>query len=496
MNAMLLVAAREFRQIASTRSFWLTLLLLPVALGVSQAMAVVMREPAGVAYVVVDESGRFAPDVNRRIALDHQRQVLGDLAGYAQRWKIAPEGAVWAGGPRWFSEGDVAAFGAAGGLPAAQAELERLKPRGAPDFHPPEPRAVAVAPPEGVATREGAVRFGETLAPHLDGDVPTAYGKRPLALGVFIPRDLGRPGVSVAMWTNGRANTVLVEAVRNELSRQLRAEALKVAGVGPELAALETVTAPVALHVPPSGGGRDRLVLRSALPLALSYLLLMSLMISGAWMLQGLMEERSNKLLEAVLACVSPNELLYGKLIGVVSIGMVMILTWIACAIGAAFAVEGVVADFLRPAVASLNSPWIVAALVFFFLAGYLCISMVFLAVGAMSENMRDAQGHLTPIILALALPFVAVMRSVLQDPDGPLPRILSWIPFYSPFAMMARLGGGVSPWEVLGSALLLAAFVALELWLLSRIFRATLLAAGQPMRFKDLGRLVRRPTE
>ena len=200
--------------------------------------------------------------------------------------------------------------------------------------------------------------------------------------------------------------------------------------------------------------------------------------------------------MEAVLACVTPNELLYGKLIGVVSIGMVMILTWIACAVGAAFAVQGVVADVLRPALTSLDSPWIVAALVYFFLAGYLCISMVFLAVGAMSENMRDAQGHLTPIILALMLPFVAVMRSVLQDPDGLLPRVLSWIPFYSPFAMMARLGGGVSPWEVLGSALLLAAFIVLELWLLSRIFRATLLSAGEPMKFKNLGRLVRRTAD
>jgi ABC-2 type transport system permease protein len=107
---------------------------------------------------------------------------------------------------------------------------------------------------------------------------------------------------------------------------------------------------------------------------------------------------------------------------------------------------------------------------------------MLFLAVGAVSDSMRDAQGYLTPIIMAIALPFAAIASSILQDPDGPLPRILSWIPLYAPFAMMARLGSGVAPGEVLGSGALLAAFIALEFVLLSRLFRASLLQSGQSL--------------
>jgi ABC-2 type transport system permease protein len=128
-------------------------------------------------------------------------------------------------------------------------------------------------------------------------------------------------------------------------------------------------------------------------------------------------------------------------------------------------------------------------ALAYFFLAGYLAISMMFLAVGAVSDSMRDAQGYLSPMILALTLPFIAIATTVLQNPDGPIPRILSWIPIYAPFAMMARLGGGVSPFEVAGSAALLALFIALELVLVSRIFRSTLLQAGQSLGFKALRR-------
>ena len=70
--------------------------------------------------------------------------------------------------------------------------------------------------------------------------------------------------------------------------------------------------------------------MRSILPLAAAYLLMMSLMLSGSWMLQGTVEERSNKLLETVLACVSPEELMYGKLLGTVGVGLFMIAVWIA----------------------------------------------------------------------------------------------------------------------------------------------------------------------
>jgi ABC-2 type transport system permease protein len=497
MSPMLLVAVREFRQITSTRSFWVTLLLLPLAIVLSQVGVRLFSPPTQAAYVVVDESGRYAPAIERRIGLDAARQTLDDIARYAAKWKIAPKGgqAVWGSGPHYVTDAEAAAFQAAGGLPAAEAEIARLKPKDAPAFHPHPADYVGIPAPADVDTRHGADRFGATLAPHLKGDVATPAGPRPLTLGVYIPADLGAPGAAVRMWTSGRPDSDLVDTIRQQLNGMLRQKALEASGL--DLAALgraEAVTAPISLTAPAQGSARERMILRSALPLGLAYLLLMSLMMSGSWMLQGLIEERSNKLLEAVLACITPDQLLYGKLLGVLAVGGLMIGAWIGFAVAAAFGVQGVIADFLRPALASLNSPWIALALVYYFVAGYLCISMLFLAVGAVSDNMRDAQGYLSPIILGLTLPFVVMISAVLQNPDGPLPRIMSWIPLYSPFAMMARLGSGVSPWEVAGSALLLAAFIGLELVLLGRLFRASILQAGQPMRLGGLRRLLRAP--
>lgn len=495
MKPMLLIAQREFRQITATRSFWITLLLLPVAIVLSQVGVRLFIPPTQTAYVIADESGRYAPTIERRIQLNQARTTLSALASYADKWKIAPAGAqsVWGGGPRYFSDQEAAAFLAAGGLPAAEAEVRRLKPADAPDLKPPAADYIGVPAPAGVDVSHGPERFGATIAPHLKGDVPTPAGPRPLALGVYIPANLGEPGAAVGMWSSGRSEGGLAETIRQELNRGLRLNALKASGIDlAALARVEQVAAPISLTVPQQGSRKERMLLRSALPLGLAYLLLISLMISGAWMLQGFMEERSNKLLESVLACVTPDDLLYGKLLGVLAVGGLMIAAWIGVALAVAFGMQGVVADFLRPALASLNSPWIGLALVYFFVAGYLCISMLFLAVGSVSESMRDAQGYLSPIILGITVPFAVMMSAVLQNPDGPLPRVMSWIPIYSPFAMMARLGSGVSPWEVAGSAAVLAAFTVLELVVISRLFRTSVLQSGQPLRLRDLGRLFR----
>lgn len=483
MNAKLLVALREFRQICATRSFWITLLLMPVAILISQVSVRLLQPPPGVAVVVVDQTGRYGAAIQQRFAFDRDQELLNALASYAAKWKIAPKGpgAVWGDGPRLFTPADVAAFEAAGGLKAAQAELARLKPAGASGFSAPKPSVIPIPPPAGLVVDQGPDAFGASLTPRLKKDVPTPVGPRRIGLGVYIPADYGAPGVAARFFTDGTPRPMLIDAVRLELTAMARADALRASGVDPAaLARIQAVRPPIVIKTPPEGDGRARTMLNSALPLALAYLLLLSLMMSGSWMLQGLIEERSNKLLEAVLACVTPDDLLFGKLIGVLGVGFTMIGAWIAFAVGAAFLAQGVVADFVRPALSSVSSPIAVVALVYYFVAGYVAISVLFLAVGAVSDSMRDAQAYLTPLILLITLPFVLIAQSVLLNPDGPLPRIMSWIPIYAPFAMMARLGTGVPTWELVGSGVVLAAFIALELVLISRLFRSSLLQSGQ----------------
>jgi ABC-2 type transport system permease protein len=110
-------------------------------------------------------------------------------------------------------------------------------------------------------------------------------------------------------------------------------------------------------------------------------------------------------------------------------------------------------------------------------------LAMVYLTIGSLSNSMQDAQAYLMPVTMAVLLPVVLMMNAIIQNPSGLLPRAMSWIPLYTPFAMLARLGSGVTMVEILGTGLLLVTFVAVELTLLGRVFRASILNTGQPPR-------------
>jgi len=146
-----------------------------------------------------------------------------------------------------------------------------------------------------------------------------------------------------------------------------------------------------------------------------------------------------------------------------------------------AYATKGAIADMIRPALDPLSSPGMILALIYFFVVGYVTIAILFLAIGAMSDSMRDAQGYLMPVLLLILLPISILMQAVLGgNTGGVLMEVLTWVPIWTPFAVLARLGLGIPTWEVIATGLVLAAFTAAELVLLGRLFRASLLAQGQ----------------
>jgi ABC-2 type transport system permease protein len=480
---ILLVAAREYKQIASTRGFWVMLLVLPVVIGLSQVAGQFFRPQTDSAYVLVDQSGQYEAAIDRRLHFNYQRVELGALSAYVQRWelgRIEPE-AVWAKGERWFTDDQVAKFVADGGIDAAWRKIAPSKPKEAPAYVIDPPNYSRAPLPPGVTTDQGADAFAGGLAGPLKGDeIDTPEGKRPLALAVWIPAEVSATS-PVRMWTNGAPNTTLVDNVRNEITRVQRAAALETSGLSPEVAtSIANIATPIDLSAPPQGAGREQVAIRSALPLAMVYLLLVTVMTTGSMMLQGVIEERSNKLLESILASIRPSELMYGKLLGLGAIGLTILGVWVGAAVGAALYVQGIVADIVNPSLAAIE-PWMFGAMLFYFLAGYLIISMLYLAIGALSNSLQDAQAYLMPVIMVIMLPVVFMMVSVVQQPNGAFPVAMSWIPLYTPFAMLARLGAGVDLIEVLGTGAMLAAFVAIEMILLGRIFQASLLRTGQP---------------
>lgn len=490
MKNILIIAAREFRQIASMRSFWLTLLILPLALAIGPLTQRFMKDDDVQRIMVIDRTGGGeARAIERQLTLDQNRATLTKLSRFVQRHKLerADPAAAWAQHDRWYSDAEVERFAANGGVNAALAKLKAESPEGTPTFTPPDALYRVVAAPAQVAAAPDA-GLDRALQPLLDPQGPDKKAKKAADFALLIPADFGA-SPAVRLWANNQPPASLVAAVQTVLTRDLRARFLAAQGVSPGAAkAAGEITPALAITTPPPGSGaREAMLVRSILPLAASYLLLMSLMLSGSWMLQGTVEERSNKLLETVLACVSPEELMYGKLLGTVGVGLFMIAVWIAGAGVAAYATQGAIADLIRPALDPLTSPATALAMIYFFVVGYVTISVFFLAIGAMSNSMGEAQGYLMPVILVILLPITLLIQAVVAGGGGIGITILTWVPIWTPFAVLARLGIGIPMWEVVATGLILAAFTALELVLLGRLFRASLLATGQRPKLKEV---------
>jgi len=490
---ILLVAAREFRQIAMTRSFWLTLLILPLIFALGPIASRFIDKSDTDSVMIIDQAGgATATAIRQRVEIDGQRATLDALAQYVRRHELqrADRAAIWAQQDHWYSDAEVAKFVASGGLKTALAAIGRVSKQDADGFEAPDRDYRVIDTPPALANVAPA-DLGKALDPYLRPDDKS--NRKPVDYIVLIPHDFGASPL-IRVWANGTPRGSMMTMLQGVLTPDLRTRFLAGVGVPQATGLAANAIAPVVqVTTPPPGSGRERMLIRSILPLACAYILLMSLVLSGSWMLQGTVEERSNKLLEAVLACVSPSELMYGKLAGTVAVGLSMILTWMACGAFAAYATHGAIADVIRPALAPVASIGSVVTILYFFVAGYLMVSMLFLVIGSVSNSMRDAQGYLMPVILLIMMPFMLLVQAVLRGTGGIAVEVLTWIPLYTPFTVLARLGSGIPTWEVLGSGALLGVFVLVEILLLGRVFRASLLNESS-RRLPEMLRLMRQP--
>jgi ABC-2 type transport system permease protein len=487
VNNILIIAAREFRQIAGMRSFWLTLLILPLALAFGPLTQRFLHQDEPDRVAIIDQGGgSTASAIKARLTLNQDRAELAKLSRYVQdhQFERADAQAPWAQHDRWYDDADVAAYRAAGGLPRATALINRVRPPSTPVFDPPELDYQVVDAPATFdsSSPQALERSAKALTAPADKNV------KAINYIVLIPRDFAARPV-VRIWADRQPSAGFITTLQDVLTKDIRARFLTAQGLAPGAAAAAQALAP-ALSVitpPPGGGVRETMLVRSILPLAAAYMLLMSLMLSGSWMLQGTVEERSNKLLETVLACTSPEDLMYGKLLGTLGVGLSMIAVWIGCAIVAAFATQGAIADFIRPALEPLMSPFVILTMIYFFIMGYVGISVIFLAIGGMSDSMRDAQGYLMPVLLAILLPITLLIQAILGGAGGVGVEVLTWVPIWTPFAVLARLGTGIPTWEILGAGAVLAIFTAIEIVFLGRLFRSSLLAQGQKPSFRQI---------
>ncbi len=246
---------------------------------------------------------------------------------------------------------------------------------------------------------------------------------------------------------------------------------------------LTTVGRVSALTVTAEGEGRTNEVLNQLIPMALMGLLLMSVLMSGQYLLTTTIEEKSNRVVEVLLSALSPMELMVGKILGQFAVGLLVLALYLGL---------GLIA-LLSFASLGLLDPSLIVFLILFYLLAYFSVGAFMAAIGSAVNELREAQGLMTPVMLVIMIPWFLWMP-ISRDPNSTLAVALSFVPPISNFVIMLRLASSTPPpvWQTALAIVAGAAGVYASLWFAARVFRIGLLMYGKPPNLATLVRWAR----
>ena len=210
----------------------------------------------------------------------------------------------------------------------------------------------------------------------------------------------------------------------------------------------------------------------------------------GGMVMQGVLEEKTNRIVEVMVSTVKPFDLMMGKIIGVGLVGITQFALWVVLG-GIVYAIAGTSSGLIASVpvleiISSVNWLSIIAYFILFFVGGYLIYASLFAAIGAMVSTQEDTQQFMMPIMLLIIFAFLAGTASI-ENPDGPLAFWMSMIPFTSPIVMMVRLPFDLPWYQLVISLVILFASAILLVKLSAKIYRVGILMYGKKPSMKEL---------
>jgi ABC-2 type transport system permease protein len=237
---------------------------------------------------------------------------------------------------------------------------------------------------------------------------------------------------------------------------------------------------PATMRISPEGAvAKEITELRFMVPVAFMFLLWVTVFTSANYLLTTTIEEKSNKVMEVLLAAASPMQLLVGKILGYAAISAVMLGMY------GGLGLAGLSAAAMLDLVPFMH----IVYLITFFVMGYIMVAAMMSAVGSAVSDLREAQSLVGPVMMVLIVP-VMLWLPIVENPNGMLATIASYIPPATPFVMIMRLTAATEPiplWQTISATLwgFVCAFGLM--WLAARIFRVGVLMQGKPPTPKEL---------
>jgi ABC-2 type transport system permease protein len=248
-----------------------------------------------------------------------------------------------------------------------------------------------------------------------------------------------------------------------------------------------------------------------------TFLIYLFIFMYGAQVMRGVVEEKTNRIVEIIISSVSPFEMMMGKIIGIALVGLTQFLLWVLLTViisnVAGIAMFGSSITHLQQSaqmstmqdhnathqvilgliqgLQGINFVEIIGFFLFYFMGGYLLYASLFAAIGSAVDNETDTQQFMLPVTIPIIFAFYAAFYS-LQNPDGPLAFWCSIIPFTSPIVMMVRLPFDVPLWQKLLSVSLLIITFLSTTWLAAKIYRTGILMYGKKITWKEMWKWLR----
>jgi len=213
-------------------------------------------------------------------------------------------------------------------------------------------------------------------------------------------------------------------------------------------------------------------------------LIYLTLMINGQAVAQGVVEEKSSRVVELLLSTVRPWQLMAGKVAGIGLVGLIQMAI-----IGGCGLVAGVATGALHLSVTAATGT--VVWLVVWFLLGFLMYALAFAGVGALVSRQEDVAGVIAPVLMFVVVGYVLGISILPSDPGNNLMAVLSMVPMFAPTMMPMRLAmGGVPAWQAAVAVAGVVVIIPVLVWLSARIYRNAVTRAGARIKLRDAWRV------
>jgi ABC-2 type transport system permease protein len=217
-------------------------------------------------------------------------------------------------------------------------------------------------------------------------------------------------------------------------------------------------------------------------------LLIIPSFIYGLETMRGIVQEKSERIVEVLISSMSPRQLLTGKILGVAAVGLTQVTVWLSliAAVGAFGAASALMAGF---DISQFLRPIVFVYFALFFILGYLTFVCIYAIAGAACNTDKEAQQLVAPIQMVMMLPWF-IMFAIITNPDSPLSVALSLAPVYGPITMFVRTLVSEPPvWHILLSIAVSIATIAVFFYVTAKIFRVGILSYGKRPTIPELWR-------